>query len=139
MQFSTQKLDEPRRETRNDYKVQSFLQVIADGCPDRQVYDPQLRAFWPLRDELVADDGIVLKGNQIVMPASLHAQTLAKLHESHQGIHMTRLHARSCVLWNGIEDVMHKCATCQPLQRSQHTRPLQCLADSGHRPVCHQP
>ena len=103
VQFSTRKLDELRQETRNDDKLQSLLKVIADGWPDRQRdVHPQLRAFWLFRDELVADDGIVMKGNQIVMPASLHAETLAKLHESHQGIEKTRLRARSCVFWNGI-------------------------------------
>ena len=84
VQFSTQKLDELRRETKNDKKLQSILKVIADGCPDRQrELHPKLRAFWPYRDELVADDGILLKANQILMPASLHDETLTKLHESH--------------------------------------------------------
>ena len=129
VQFSTRKLDELRQETRNGDKLQSLLKVIADGWPDRQRdVHPQLRAFWPFRDELVADDGIVLKGNQIVMPASLHAETLAKLHKSHQGIEKTRLRARSCVFWNGInqdiEDVVRKCATCQQIQRAQQRQPL---------------
>ena len=129
VQFSTQKLDELRRETRNDNELLSLLKVIADGWPDRQRdLHPQLRAYWPFRDELVADDGIVLKGNQIVMPASLHAETLAKLHESHQGIEKTRLRARSCVFWRGInqdiEDVVRKCATCQQMQRAQQRQPL---------------
>ena len=62
------------------------------------------------------------------MPASLHAETLAKLHESHQGIEKTRLRARSCLFWNGInqdiEDVVRKCATCQQMQRAQQRQPL---------------
>ena len=129
VQFSTRKLDELRQETRNDDKLQSLMKVIADGWPDRQRdVHPQLRAFWPFRDELVADDGIVLKGNHIVMPASIHAETLAKLHESHQGIEKTRLRARSCVFWNGInqdiEDVVRKCTTCQQMQRAQQRQPL---------------
>ena len=33
----------------------------------------------------------VVFGNRVVMPASLHAETLAKLHESHQGIEKTRV------------------------------------------------
>ncbi|KAI0228574.1 hypothetical protein LSAT2_020962, partial [Lamellibrachia satsuma] len=56
----------------------------------------------------------------IVIPLSLQAETLTKLHESHQGIEKTRLRARTCVYWNGInrdiEEVVRKCATC-------HTRP----------------
>ena len=65
VQFSTRKLDELRPETRNGDKLQSLLEVIADGWPDRlRDVHPKLRAFWPFRDELVAYDGIVLKGNQ---------------------------------------------------------------------------
>ena len=90
VQFSTQQLDELRRETRNDNELLRLLKVIADGWPDRQRdLHAQMRAFWPFREELVVHDGIVLKGNQIVMPASLHAETQAKLHASHQGIEKT--------------------------------------------------
>ena len=128
-QFSTRKLDDLRRETRNDSELQNLLKVIVDGWPDRQRdVHPQLRSFWAYRDELVADDGIVLKGNRIVMPESLHSETLAKLHEAHQGIEKMRLRARSCVFWNGInrdiEVVVRKCATCQEVQRAQPREPL---------------
>ena len=117
VQFSTRKLDDLRRETRNDSELQNLLKVIVDGWPDRQRdVHPQLRSFWAYRDELVGDHGIVLKGNRIVMPESLHSDTLAKLHEAHQGIEKMRLRARSCVFWNGInrdiEVVVRKCATC---------------------------
>ena len=110
----------------NDSELQNLLNVIVDGWPDRQRdLHPQPRPFWPYRDELVADDVIVLKGNRIVMTASLHAETLAKLHESHQGIEKMRLRARSCMFWNGInrdiEVAVRKCAT------SCHTRHLHVL------------
>ena len=63
-----------------------------------------------LSNELVADDGVVLKGNLIVIPASLHAETLAKLHESQLCTDKTHLRACSCVFWIGkspdFEDVM---------------------------------
>ena len=36
VQLSTQKLDELRRETKNDNNLHSLLKVIADGWPDRQ-------------------------------------------------------------------------------------------------------
>ena len=62
------------------------------------------------------------------MPACLHAETLSKLHESHQGIEKMRLRARSCMFWNGIsrdiEVVVRKCATYQEVQRAQPREPL---------------
>ena len=129
VQFSTRKLDDLRRETRNDSELQNLLKVIDDGWPGRQRdLHTQLRSFGAYRDELVADNGIVLKGNRIVMPASLHAETMAKLHESHQGIEKMCLRARSCVFGNGInryiEVVVRKCATCQEVQRAQPREPL---------------
>ena len=102
--------------------------MIVDGWPDRQRdLHPQLRPIWPYRDELVADDGIVLKGNRIAMPASLHAESLVTLHESHQGIEKMHLRARSCVFWNGINrdiEVVRKCATYQEVQCAQPREPL---------------
>ena len=96
----TQKLDELRRETKNDNNLQSLLKVIADGWPDRQQdLHPQLSPLWPYREELLANDGIILNGNQIVMPASPHAENMAKLHESHKCIEKTRLRACTCVLY----------------------------------------
>ena len=69
-----------------------------------------------------------MKGDRIVIPLSLQAETLTKLHESHQGIEKTRLRARTCVYWNGInrdiEEVARKCATCQEMQRAQPHKPL---------------
>ena len=61
VQFSIQKLDELRRETRNDNELLSLLKVIAYVWPDRQRdLHPQLRAFWPFRDELVvqSEEGV---------------------------------------------------------------------------------
>ena len=92
VQFSTRKLDELRLESRNDSEVQNLLNVIVDGWHDhhRDVH-PQLRSLWPYRDGFVVEGGIVLKDNRIVMPTSLHAETLAKLRGSHQGIEKMRL------------------------------------------------
>ena len=62
------------------------------------------------------------------MSASLRAETLAKLHESHQGIEKMRLRARSCMFWYGInrdiEVAVRTCATCQQVQRAQPREPL---------------
>ena len=144
VQFSTRKLDALRRETRNDSELQNLLKVIVDGWSDRQRdLHTLLRPFWSYRDEFVVDDGVVLKGNGIVFPVvSLPAETLAKFHESHQGMGKMRLRARSCVFWNGInrdiEVVVRKCATCQEMQRAQpreslkpHQTPFTCLQIVG--------
>ena len=63
------------------------------------------------------------------MPENLHAETLVKLHESHQGIEKMRLPTRSYMFWNGInrniDVIVRKCAAkCQELQRAHPREPL---------------
>ena len=44
-----------------------------------------IRPFFPYRDELTVYNGLVLKGNHIVIPNELHNQLLHVIHESHLG------------------------------------------------------
>ena len=114
VQFSTHKLQTLRLETRADAGLQSLITVITNGWPERQCLLPTpLRPYWSYRDELAVEDGLVLKGDRIFIPLSLQAETLMKLHESHQGIEKTRLRARTCVYWNGINrDIDEVVRTC---------------------------
>ena len=87
VQFPSHKLDDLRRETRNDSELQKLFKVA----------DLIVSATYT---HYCGHSGhIVLKGNRIVMPASFHAENLVKLHESHQGIEEMRLRAHSCVFW----------------------------------------
>ena len=46
--------------------------------------------------------GLLLFGKRIVVPQALQAETLAKLHQGHQGIERGRLRATEAVWWPGI-------------------------------------
>ena len=64
-----------------------------------------------------------MKGDRLVIPISLQAEVMSKLHEAHQGIEKTRLRARSCVyrksINKDIDDIVRKCDACQRLQKRQ--------------------
>ena len=98
VQFSAQKLHTIREATMNDDEMCALRAVIIDGWPEcqRDLAAP-LRPYWSCRDELAVEDGLVVKGNRVVIPLCLQAEVLSKLHEAHQGIEKTRLRARSCV------------------------------------------
>ena len=83
------------------------------------------------RDELVTDDDIFLKGNRIVMPASLHVE----LYE------MYRVPARAC---SGTESTVALRLLCPSVQLTpwvtNATRDTcTCLADCGYWPICDKP
>ena len=72
-----------------------------DGWPDSQRHlAAPLRPYWSCRDELAVEDGLIMKDDRLVIPLSLQAEVLSKLHEAHQGIEKTRLRARSCVTFS---------------------------------------
>ena len=91
-----------------------------DGWPDSQRHlAAPLRPYWSCRDELAVEDGLIMKGDRLVIPLSLPAEVLSKLHD--QGIEKTRLRTRSCVYWKSInkniDDIVRKCDACQRLQK----------------------
>lgn len=79
-----------------------------------------LRKYWSFRDELSLEDGIILKGNRIVIAEQMQAQILSKLHEAHQGMNKTKLRAKETVYWYNInEDIENMCSTCTTCQKYQ--------------------
>jgi hypothetical protein len=109
--------------------MQKLSNVIKSGWPDyKQDLDFELRQFWDHRDDLSLTDGIILKGQRIVIPHELQHQTLMKLHAAHQGMVRTKQLARDLVFWPGInsqiEDIVSRCASCQTFRNYQAKEPL---------------
>ena len=124
MQFSTDKLDELKRETKADVDLEALRAIIAHGWPDKQrLLQPALRPYWAYRDELSLEDGLILKGPRIVIPARLQRDYAVKIHSGHQGSEKCKLRAKSCIFWNNINSDIDKitssCDVCQQYQRSQ--------------------
>ncbi|KAL0963940.1 hypothetical protein UPYG_G00315590 [Umbra pygmaea] len=67
-----------------------------------------------IRDELVVDDGIVIKGQRTVIPHSLHREYINIIHRGHPGLESTKRRARSTVFWptmnNDIEEELLSCS-----------------------------
>lgn len=69
----------------------------------------QLKPYFAFRDELAVEDGIIMKGRQVIIPSAIQADIL---HRGHQGIEKTRQLARDTVYWPGINnDILKLCET----------------------------
>ena len=129
VQFSNNKILELRRETDTDTILRDLQEVIIRGWPKTRADIPIiLRPFWCYRDELSVEDGVILKGERVVIPQSMQADVIQRIHAGHQGIEKCKMRARTSVFWNGInndlEDVVKRCAVCQ---EHQHTNPRETL------------
>ncbi|XP_041362100.1 uncharacterized protein K02A2.6-like [Gigantopelta aegis] len=129
VQFSSQKLQSIHEETCKDDELQLLKEIILEGWPETQRQIPSnMKSYWPFRDELVIDNGIILKGDRVIIPTSMQTEILNKIHEAHQGIQKMKLRAKTCVFWNAIntdiDKMVKSCHLCQEFQKSQPAETL---------------
>jgi hypothetical protein len=128
--WSETKLHQLREETKKDPTLDALAEVIRSGWPAKASdLRPTLRPYWSLKDYLCMDDGILLKGHQVVVPPVMRKDILSQLHNTaHQGIEKTRLLSRKCVYWPNINtDIAEEvggCLTCNTHSNSLPSEPM---------------
>ena len=120
-QFSTEILSPIKSETAKDVELNVLRKVIYTGWPEARSEAPSpSRPYWNYRDELSIEDGLIVKGESIVIPASMTKEILEKLHAAHQGREKMKLRARSAAFWNGInKDIDQTASHCTECQKAQ--------------------
>ena len=102
-------------ETANDPEMQQLIKYIMQGWPSRQQdCVQQLQSYHTFKEELSVIDGLVFKGERIVIPTTLQSKVLQAIHRSHMGIQKTLDRSKGCFYWSGISrDITHVCETCE--------------------------
>ena len=94
------------------------------GWPSSIKQKPQiLQPYWTFRKELTVEDGLILKGTRIVLPAKKCEAILKQIHEGHLGLNKCKLHAKDTVYWPILNDQMEKhvlnCVLCLKYSHSK--------------------
>ena len=126
---SPARIEQIREETEKDPVLNELKNIIYTGWPETRTDCPErLHGYWNYRDELGVEDGIILKGNRIVIPRSLQNEILKQIHYAHQGVEKCRLRAKGAVFWDGINkdigDHVGRCTYCREHQVSKSPEPL---------------
>ena len=103
--------------------------MIYRGWPDYRKQCPhELWDYWNFRCDLVLEDGLILKGDRIIIPEALRENVLKAIHLGHQGETKSILLAREAVFWPGItnqiKEMVKACTTCQKFQSAQPKMPI---------------
>ena len=95
VRFRSEHQNEIRKETKADLVLDQLQGIIKAGWPD-SIKDllPVIRSYWPYRDELSVNDGIIMKGSRIIIPKTQQKIILYQLHYSHHGVEKIRLQVR---------------------------------------------
>ena len=126
---SDEKLEEIKSETAKDSILQQVIQVMEEGWPEtRKQCIEAAKPYWDYRGDLSVCKGVVLCGEKIVVPKSMRADMLQRIHEGHLGMDKCKWRARQSICWPGmskdIENMIHKCETCARLLASKPKEPM---------------
>ncbi len=115
-------------ETKNDQELSKLYKVIMNGWPDGKTKLPVEEPYFNFRDELSTQDGLIFKGERIIIPQSMRQEIMERIHIGHLGKEKCKARARASVYWPGIstmiDEMLDSCSTCLRFQRSQQKEPL---------------
>ncbi|CAB4039220.1 Retrovirus-related Pol poly [Paramuricea clavata] len=113
-----ERIREVQAATAQDQCMQSLLSTIKDGWPEsKKDVQNDLRPYFDVRDTLSHQNGIILRGETIVIPASLRDTTKKRLHSAHLGYNSMKRRARDTIFWPGmakeVRQLAENCEACQ--------------------------
>ncbi len=124
--MQTETLAKIREQQYADETSYQLKQFCRKGWPPKHKLKGDIKKFWAVSSELSVEEGLLLRGSRLVIPTSMQAEILRKLHLGHLGIIKGRERARSAVWWQGI--------TSQLQDKIEH-----CSIFSKQRPIPVEP
>jgi transposase InsO family protein len=126
---SPAKIAEIQQETARDSVLSALKEIIMSGWPHLRMDCPtHLQDYWNYRDELYVDNGLILKGTNVLIPKSMQPRVLSLIHYGHQGVEKSRFRAKGTVFWAGmnkdIEKMIQDCSICQTHMPANNKEPL---------------
>lgn len=113
LQYSPKDIAE---KTRQDEVLAKVKYWILHGWPER-VDEANLKMYWLKRKELSISNECIIWGSRVVIPPPLREYMLKALHETHDGVVISKSIARSYFWWPGldheIEALVASCDNCQ--------------------------
>jgi hypothetical protein len=93
--ISPEKYQEFQKATADDVVMQAVQDAVLEGWPKNKANaQAEIKPYWTCKDEISCVDGLLFKGNKLIVPKSLRPQMLDIIHESHQGIVKCKQRAR---------------------------------------------
>ena len=127
--MSGESIEEMRHHTNHDPALQQLKQTILQGWPkDKSQLPPLVTPYFSIHDELAVTDGLIFRGERLVVPTEMRSQIKRDIHAGHQGIDTCLRRAREHVFWPGmskeIKEWVQTCEACRNFEQTSCKEPL---------------
>lgn len=116
--------------TSNDETMKELKELTREGWPNTRADVPiSARPYWNYRHEINLNDGLLFRGDKLLIPAKMRPSILRQVHNAHLGVEKCKRRARDVMFWPQmnaeIEDLISKCSICNTHRRQNQREPLQ--------------
>lgn len=110
-----------RDATSTDMLLDRVKSYVINGWP-KKIPDEQIHSYFSCKSDLTFEQGCLMRGHKLVIPATLQTKILNELHRCHLGINKTKAEARSRFWWPNIDrDIENKINSCEICVQSKPT------------------
>lgn len=132
------RLREIRDATSRDNDLNVVLELTINGWPDSKKEVPdEAKPYYDVRHDISHQDGILCKGERVIIPRALRPDIKMRLHAAHLGHDSMMRRARNTVYWPGmcseIKTMAETCEICQNAKAANQKEPLN-QHDDGETP-----
>ena len=117
------RLEELRSQEQQDEVTKSLIDYCSQGWPDKFSLLSRFKVLWPERSELTIQQGLLMKGNRLVMPLSMRLEILDRIHEAYQGITECSERAKTSFWWPGLSKQLEELAARCPTSVKERVNP----------------
>ena len=94
----------------------------------RQI-NPGITQYWSFRDEILYFDGLLLKGENVIVLRSMQKAIIEQIHQkSNLGINKCINRLKDVFFWSGksaqIKDIISQCLICNEFRGTQQKKPM---------------
>ncbi|GFO14288.1 Pol polyprotein [Plakobranchus ocellatus] len=113
--ITDEKLKEIKAKTQEDPILKTAFEYTTSGWPMyKEDVKLAARELYGVRNELSMVDGLLLRGDCIIIPYKMRKEILNRIHDGHPGISKSRERAKQAVWWPGIsKDIQQMVAGCR--------------------------
>ena len=126
--MTQEKINKILEATQNDHSLQELQDYVITSWPDKSEISADLMPLYHCRDELHVTDGLLFKGERLIIPKSLQQSMLKHVHKGHLGIESCLRLARESMYWHGmnndVKQMVQNCTTCCQYQSANTKEPL---------------